>query len=80
MFSQFSGREGGLRLILCSVTEWISAKAVVASSVYQGVLREAFAEVSHFRSELYTCLTARGDALFELCAWSAFSPALMSPR
>lgn len=32
-----------------------------------GVLRGAFAEVSHFRSELYTCLTARGDALFELC-------------
>jgi hypothetical protein len=34
---------------------------------YQGVLRDAFAEVSCFRSELYACLTARGDALFELC-------------
>jgi DDE superfamily endonuclease len=66
-FSQFSGHVGGLRLILCSVTEWISAKAVVVSLVHQGVLRDAFAEVSHFRSELYACLTARGDALFELC-------------
>ncbi|MEJ1213508.1 hypothetical protein V9L24_35445 [Streptomyces sp. CCNWLW230] len=45
-FSQFGGREGGLRLILCSVTEWISAKAVVVSLVRQGVLRDAFAEVS----------------------------------
>ncbi|MFJ4773775.1 transposase [Streptomyces uncialis] len=35
--------------------------------VHQGVLRDAFAELSHFRSELYACLTARGDALFELC-------------
>lgn len=34
---------------------------------YQGVLRDAFAEVSRFRTELYACLTARGDALFELC-------------
>jgi hypothetical protein len=34
---------------------------------YQGVLRDAFAEVSCFRTELYACLTARGDALFELC-------------
>jgi hypothetical protein len=40
---------------------------VVVSLVHQGVLRDAFAEVSHFRSELYACLTARGDALFELC-------------
>ncbi|WP_265736676.1 hypothetical protein [Streptantibioticus cattleyicolor] len=31
----------------------------------QGVLRDAFADVSRFRSELYACLTARGDALFE---------------
>jgi hypothetical protein len=37
------------------------------SLVHQGVLRDAFAEVSHFRSELYACLTARGDALFDLC-------------
>jgi hypothetical protein len=40
---------------------------VVVSSGYQGVLRDAFAEVSRFRMELYACLTARGDALFELC-------------
>lgn len=53
--------------MLCSVTEWISAKAVVVSSVHQGVLRDAFAEVSHFRSERYACMTARGDTLFELC-------------
>ncbi|MFE4756112.1 hypothetical protein ACFRIB_38810 [Streptomyces mirabilis] len=37
------------------------------SLVHQGVLRDAFAEVPRFRSELYACLTARGDALFELC-------------
>ncbi|WP_308340622.1 transposase, partial [Streptomyces sp. ISL-112] len=37
------------------------------SLVHQGVLRDAFAEASHFRSELYACLTARGDALFDLC-------------
>ncbi|GGX24569.1 hypothetical protein GCM10010341_52050 [Streptomyces noursei] len=33
----------------------------------QRVLREAFAEVSRFRTELYACLTTWGDALFELC-------------
>ncbi len=64
--SQFGGRIGGLRLILCSVTEWINTKAVAVSLVYREVLRDAFAEVSHFRSELYACLTVRGDALFEL--------------
>ncbi|MDT7847778.1 hypothetical protein [Streptomyces justiciae] len=32
-----------------------------------GVLRDAFAEVSRFRAELYACLIARGDALFEWC-------------
>ncbi|MDQ0745907.1 hypothetical protein QF034_000138 [Streptomyces africanus] len=31
--------------------------------MHQDVLRDAFAEVSHFRSELYACLTARGDAV-----------------
>ncbi|MGQ5655680.1 transposase [Streptomyces lannensis] len=36
------------------------------SLVHQGVLPDAFAEVSHFRSELYACLTVRCDALFEL--------------
>lgn len=45
----------------------ITEKAVVVSLVHQDVLRDAFAEVSHFRSELYACLTARGDTLFELC-------------
>lgn len=54
-------------MILCSVTEWISAKAVVVNFVHQGVPRDAFAEVSQFRSEPYACRTARGDALFELC-------------
>jgi hypothetical protein len=34
---------------------------------YQGILRDAFTEVSCFRTDLYSCLTARGDALFELC-------------
>ncbi|MFJ8024520.1 NF041680 family putative transposase [Streptomyces sp. NPDC096311] len=34
---------------------------------HQGILRDAFAEVSRFRTELYASLTARGDALFELC-------------
>ncbi|WP_258017581.1 transposase [Streptomyces noursei] len=33
----------------------------------QRVLRDAFAEVSCFRPELSVCLTAWGDALFELC-------------
>lgn len=37
------------------------------SLVHREVLRDAFAEVSHFRSELYACLTAWGDALFEWC-------------
>lgn len=37
------------------------------SLVHQGVPRDAFAEASHFRAELYACLTARGDAWFELC-------------
>lgn len=33
---------------------------------HQGVLRDAFAEVSRFRTESYECPIARGDALFEL--------------
>lgn len=37
------------------------------SLVCPGVLRDAFAEVSRFRTELYECPTARGDVLFELC-------------
>jgi hypothetical protein len=40
---------------------------VVVSFGYQGVMRDALAEVSCFRAELFACLTARGDALFELC-------------
>lgn len=31
------------------------------------VQRDALAVVAEFRSELYACLTARSDALFELC-------------
>ncbi|WP_249025593.1 transposase, partial [Streptomyces sparsogenes] len=34
---------------------------------HQGVLGDAFAEVSRFRTELYASSTARGDVLFELC-------------
>ncbi|MFQ6199075.1 transposase [Streptomyces sp. NPDC000405] len=40
---------------------------MVTSLVHQGVLRDAFAEVSRFWSELYACPTARDDALFKLC-------------
>lgn len=39
---------------------------MVVSLVHQDVLRDAFAEVSRFRSKLYASMTARGDALFEL--------------
>jgi hypothetical protein len=35
--------------------------------MHQGVLRDAFAEVSGFQTDLYACLATRGDALFELC-------------
>ncbi|MFD5423875.1 NF041680 family putative transposase [Streptomyces sp. NPDC127069] len=35
--------------------------------VEQTVQRDAFTVVSEFRSELYACLTARSDVLFELC-------------
>ncbi|RPK56973.1 hypothetical protein EES43_23025 [Streptomyces sp. ADI96-02] len=42
-------------------------KAVESSLLDEDVRREAFAEASHFRSELYACLTRRGDELFELC-------------
>ncbi|SFF34238.1 hypothetical protein SAMN02787118_105479 [Streptomyces mirabilis] len=33
------------------------------SLVHQGIPRDAFAGVSHFRSELSACMTSRGDAL-----------------
>ncbi|MFE6974770.1 hypothetical protein [Streptomyces sp. NPDC057682] len=35
--------------------------------VEHGVHRDAFAAVKAFRTELYSCLFSRGDALFELC-------------
>lgn len=35
--------------------------------VEHGVQRDAFAAVTAFRTELYSCLLSRGDALFELC-------------
>ncbi len=34
---------------------------------YQGVLQDTFREVSCCRTELYACLTARSDVLFEIC-------------
>lgn len=36
------------------------------SLLQRDVPRNAFEELSHFRGEFYACLTARGDALFEL--------------
>ncbi|MFF1875658.1 NF041680 family putative transposase [Kitasatospora herbaricolor] len=36
------------------------------SLLHDGVRRDAFAELSRFRGEFYSCLTRRGDALFEL--------------
>lgn len=42
-------------------------KAVESRLLDEDVRRGAFAEASHFRSELYACLTRRGDELFELC-------------
>ncbi|WP_442802341.1 transposase [Streptomyces sp. CMB-StM0423] len=57
-------RESGPRPILCSVTEsGDSTKAVVVSLMHQGVLRNAIADVSCFRTELYACLTTRRGAL-----------------
>ncbi|MGW5450039.1 GMC family oxidoreductase N-terminal domain-containing protein [Streptomyces asiaticus] len=41
-------------------------KAVRVSLLSGAVAGEAFAEASRFRDELHACLTARGDALFEL--------------
>lgn len=38
----------------------------MTSVLQQDVRRDAFAELSRFRGEFYGCLTARGDALFEL--------------
>ncbi|MFJ6136872.1 transposase, partial [Kitasatospora sp. NPDC092286] len=36
------------------------------SLLYEGVRQDAFAELSRFRGEFYSCFTRRGDALFEL--------------
>ncbi|MEY9950560.1 NF041680 family putative transposase [Kitasatospora sp. GAS1066B] len=36
------------------------------SLLHDGVRRDAFAELSRFRGEFYSCLTRRADALFEL--------------
>ncbi|OEJ56699.1 hypothetical protein BGM19_00125 [Streptomyces agglomeratus] len=36
------------------------------SLLQHGVPRDAFAELSCFRTEFYACLTGRRDALFEL--------------
>lgn len=39
----------------------------IVERVEDGVQRDAFAAVTAFRTELYSCLLSRGDALFELC-------------
>ncbi|MFE0679152.1 NF041680 family putative transposase [Streptomyces sp. NPDC058867] len=44
----------------------IRTKAVRVSLLPEAAVREAFAEASRFRDELYACLTVRGDELFEL--------------
>lgn len=41
-------------------------KAVSVSLLPDAVRREASAEASRFRDDLFDCLTARGDELFEL--------------
>ncbi len=35
--------------------------------MYHDARDEAFDFTSHFREDLYACLTALGDTLFELC-------------
>ena len=44
----------------------ISTKAVGMSLLHHAVRQEAFAELSCFRGEFYSCLARRSDALFEL--------------
>jgi hypothetical protein len=62
-----AAQRGGLRLILCSVTEAPDQpKAAEVSLLYHDVTREPFGLLSAFRAELYVSLTARADALFEL--------------
>jgi hypothetical protein len=41
-------------------------KAVVMSVLERGGEWDAFAELSHFRTDFYGCLSARADAFFEL--------------
>ncbi|WUC39514.1 transposase [Streptomyces sp. NBC_00557] len=43
-----------------------STKAVRMSLLHRDARQEAWAELSCFRGEFYSCLTARSDALFEL--------------
>lgn len=67
MFLQFTGREDGLCLILCSVTDAQEQReGVVVSLMHRGIPRDALAEVSQFRTELYASITPRADALFDL--------------
>src|SRR4051794_40161266 len=47
-------------------THMSSAKAVKMSLLHHDARREPLAELSCFRDEFYSCLTARSDALFEL--------------
>ncbi|GAA2744180.1 hypothetical protein GCM10010440_26690 [Kitasatospora cinereorecta] len=44
----------------------IKTKAVGMRVLHDGGGRDAIAELSRFRGEFYSCLTRRGDALFEL--------------
>ncbi|GAA2263557.1 hypothetical protein GCM10010415_28850 [Streptomyces atrovirens] len=63
----FAGRRGGLRLIMCSDQgALIETKAVKVSLLPDAGPGEAFAKASRFRDDLFDCLTARGDELFEL--------------
>jgi hypothetical protein len=52
---------------MCSVQDApIETKAVKVSPLPDAGPGEAFARASHFREDLFNCLTARGDELFEL--------------
>ena len=63
----FAGRWSGLCLIMCSDEGApIETKAVKVSLLPDAGPGEAFAQASRFREDLFDCLTARGDELFEL--------------
>ena len=63
----FAGREHGPRLIMCSDQGApIKTKAVKVSLLPDTGPGKAFAQASRFRDDLFDCLTARGDELFEL--------------